>query len=93
MSELNIGQAMDEFLKNSKLKQKVQALRIEEIWEELMGKTVSKYTDSIRISGQTLFITSAVAPLKNELLYQRETIIQRVNEAFGEKVIQEVVIQ
>jgi hypothetical protein len=93
MSELNIGQAMDEFLKNSKLKHKVQALRIEEIWEELMGKTVSKYTDSIRISGQTLFITSAVAPLKNELLYQRETIIQRVNEAFGEKVIQEVVIQ
>jgi hypothetical protein len=93
MSELNIGQAMDEFLKNSKLKHKVQALRIEEIWEELMGKTVSKYTDSIRISGQTLFITSSVAPLKNELLYQRETIIQRVNDAFGEKVIQEVVIQ
>jgi hypothetical protein len=93
MSELNFGQAIDEFLKNSKLKHKVQALRIEEIWEELMGKTVSKYTDSIRISGQTLFITSSVAPLKNELLYQRETIIQRVNEAFGEKVIQEVVIQ
>jgi hypothetical protein len=93
MSELNIGQAMDEFLKNSKLKHKVQALRIEEIWEELMGKTVSKYTDTIRISGQTLFITSSVAPLKNELLYQREMIIQRVNEAFGEKVIQEVVIQ
>jgi hypothetical protein len=93
MSELNIGQAMDDFLKKSKLKQKVQALRIEEIWEELMGKTVSKYTDTIRISGQTLFITSSVAPLKNELLYQREMIIQRVNEAFGEKVIQEVVIQ
>ena len=93
MSELNIGQAMDEFLKNSKLKHKVQALRIEEIWEELMGKTVSKYTDSIRISGQTLFITSAVAPLKNELLYQRETIIQRVNEEKKKKVIQEVVIQ
>ncbi|MEY4702682.1 MAG: hypothetical protein RIR96_579 [Bacteroidota bacterium] len=93
MSELNIGQAMDEFLKESKLKNKVQALRIEDIWEELMGKTVSKYTDSIRISGHTLFITSAVAPLKNELHYQREIIIQRVNEAFGEKLIQEVVIQ
>lgn len=93
MSELNLGQAMDEFLKKSKLKQKVQALRIEEIWEELMGKTVSKYTDSIRISGQTLFITSSVAPLKNELLYQREVIVQRINEAFGEKVIHEVVIQ
>ena len=80
-------------MNQSRLKPKIQALRIEEIWEELMGKTVSKYTDTIKISGQTLFITSSVAPLKNELLFQRETIIQRVNEAFGEKVIQAVVIQ
>ena len=93
MGEINLQKAMDDYLNQSRLKPKIQALRIEEIWEELMGKTVSKYTDTIKISGQTLFITSSVAPLKNELLFQRETIIQRINEAFGEKVIQAVVIQ
>jgi predicted nucleic acid-binding Zn ribbon protein len=93
MGEIDLQKAMDDYLNQSRLKPKIQALRIEEIWEELMGKTVSKYTDTIKISGQTLFITSSVAPLKNELLFQRETIIQRVNEAFGEKVIQAVVIQ
>jgi len=93
MGEIDLQKAMDDYLNQSRLKPKIQALRIEEIWEELMGKTVSKYTDTIKISGQTLFITSSVAPLKNELLFQRETIIQRVNEAFGEKVIQTVVIQ
>jgi hypothetical protein len=40
-----------------------------------------------------LFISSTVAPLKNELLYQKEKIIERVNEALGEKVITEVVIK
>ena len=93
MGEIDLQKAMDDYLNQSRLKPKIQALRIEEIWEELMGKTVSKYTDTIKISGQTLFITSSVAPLKNELFFQRETIIQRVNEAFGEKVIQSVVIQ
>jgi hypothetical protein len=34
-----------------------------------------------------------VAPLKQELSFQKEKIIQRVNEALGEKVIKEVVIQ
>jgi hypothetical protein len=34
-----------------------------------------------------------VAPLKQELLYQKEKIILRVNEALGERVIKEVVIQ
>ncbi len=29
----------------------------------------------------------------NELLYQKEKIIERVNEALGEKVIKEVVIK
>jgi hypothetical protein len=58
-----------------------------------MGKTVAKYTDKIQIIGTTLFVTSTVAPLKNELLYQKEKIIERVNEALGEKTIKEVVVK
>jgi hypothetical protein len=34
-----------------------------------------------------------VAPLKNELLYQKDQIKQRVNEALGDQVIKEVVIR
>ena len=58
-----------------------------------MGKTIAKYTDKIEIINSTLFISSTVAPLKNELLYQKEKIIERVKEALGEKVITEVVIK
>ncbi len=61
--------------------------------EKIMGKTIAKYTDRIEIINTTLFISSTVAPLKNELLYQKEKIIERVNEALGEKVITEVVIK
>ena len=93
MSELSIGDALKEFLKKSKLKTGIQALQIEEAWEKIMGKTIAKYTDKIEIINQTLFISSTVAPLKNELLYQKEKIIERVNESLGEKVITEVVIK
>ena len=85
--------AMQQFLKNSKFKTYIQAIQIEEVWESMMGKTVAKYTDKIQIIGTTLFITTAVAPLRNELLYQKDTILQRVNEALGEKTIKEVVIK
>jgi hypothetical protein len=40
-----------------------------------------------------LYITSSVAPLKNELLYQKEKIIERVNDALGEKLVRDVVIK
>ena len=93
MAELSFQEAMQQFLKQSRLKHGIQAVQIEELWEKLMGKTIAKYTDKIQISGNTLFITSTVAPLKNELLYQKDTIIERVNEALGEKLIKEVVVR
>lgn len=93
MAEISLQDAIQQFLKKSKLNAGIQAVRIEEVWEEIMGKTVAKYTDKIQIINHTLFINSSVAPLKNELLYQKDKIIQRVNEALGEKVIKEVVIR
>ncbi len=93
MPELSFQEAMQQFLKHSRLKTGIQAMQIEEVWEQIMGKTVAKYTDKIQIIGSTLFVTSTVAPLKNELLYQKEKIIERVNEALGEKVIKDVVVK
>ena len=93
MAELSMAEALQQFLKKSKLKAGIQAVQIEEVWEKIMGKTVAKYTEKLQIIGQTLFVSTNVAPLKNELLYQKEKIIERVNEALGEKVIQDVVIK
>lgn len=93
MSEISLQDAIQQFLQKSRLKSGIQALRIEEIWENIMGKTVAKYTDKIQIINHTLYITSSVAPLKNELLYQKEKIIERINEALGEKLIKEVIIK
>ena len=93
MGEISLQDAMKEFLKTSRLKSGIQAFQIEQVWETIMGKTIAKYTDKIEIVGSTLFISSSVAPLKNELLYQKELIIQKVNEALGEKLISKIVIK
>lgn len=91
--EVSIGDALKDFLKKSRLKSGVQAIQVEDAWEKIMGKTIANYTDKIEIKNTTLFISTSVAPLKNELLYQKEKIIQRVNEALGERVITEVVVK
>ncbi|HEY8969589.1 MAG TPA: DUF721 domain-containing protein [Puia sp.] len=93
MGEYSLGDALRKFLDNSRLKGSIQALQIEEVWEQIMGKTIARYTDKIQIHGSTLYINTSVAPLRQELLYQKEKIIQRVNEALGERVIREVVIK
>jgi len=93
MGEMSMKDAMNQFLRGSKLRQGIQSVQIEEVWESLMGKTIAKYTDKIQVVGNTLFIESSIAALKNELMYQKDLIIQRVNESMGEPLIKEVVIR
>ena len=93
MGQYNMGDAIKQFLKSSRLSGDIQALQIENVWEAIMGKTVAKYTDKLKIYNKTLYITTTVAPLRQELVYQKEIIRQRVNEALGAGTITEVVIQ
>ncbi len=93
MGEISIQDALKQFLKTSRFKNSIQALKIEDAWEQIMGKTIAKYTEKIQIIGTTLFITTNVAPLKHELMYQKPRIIERVNEVMGETIIKEVVVK
>jgi len=93
MGEYSIGEALDKFLEQSRLRGSIQALQIGDVWEDIMGKTIARYTEEIRIINDTLFITTHVAPLKQELIFQKEKIKLRVNEALGKKVIKEIVVK
>ena len=92
MGEYSLGDAIKLFLDKSRLKGYMQAFEIETLWEKLMGKTIARYTEKIQIHGHKLYITTFVAPLRQELIYQKEAIIKRVNEALGENLITEVII-
>jgi hypothetical protein len=93
MSQMHIGDALKSFLNKSNLKSGIRAVQIETVWEDVMGKTIARYTDKIQIINNTLFIYTSVGALKQELVYQKPKIIERVNEALNESVINNVVIK
>ena len=92
MGEFSLSDAIQEFLNKSRLKGDIQALQIEDVWEEIMGKTVARYTEKLQLYGDKLIVTTNVAPLKQELAYQKDKIIQRINDAMGNLVVREVII-
>lgn len=93
MATFKIGDALKQFVQGSKLKNGIQSAQIEAVWLEIMGVTISKYTDKIYIFNQKLFIETSVGPLKNELGFQKVQIIERVNEKMGANTISEVIIK
>lgn len=90
---MHIGAALKDFINKSKLKSGLRAVQIENVWEELMGKTISHYTDKIEIINRTLIIYTSVGALKHELVYQKSKIIERINEAFNENIISDVIVK
>ncbi|HLX93469.1 MAG TPA: DUF721 domain-containing protein [Puia sp.] len=92
MAEYSMSDALRSFLNQSRMKGSIQALQVEDAWEKIMGKTIARHTARIQIHGNTLYIYTVVGPLKQELIYQKDKIIERVNEALGQKVVKEVVI-
>jgi hypothetical protein len=93
MGEYSMQEALQQFLNSSRIKGGIQAMQIEDVWEDIMGKTIARYTDKLQIIGDKLIITTSVGPLKNELIYQKEKIKNRVNEALKARVVNEVIIQ
>ena len=77
MSIYSLAQALQLYLKESRVGDQLQALQIQDAWESIVGKTIAKYTDSVRLQGDKLFIHTQVGPLRNELQFQRSTIIKK----------------
>ncbi|HEY0273708.1 MAG TPA: DUF721 domain-containing protein, partial [Chitinophaga sp.] len=85
--------ALRDYINKSRMKPRLTEVRIQENWEQLMGKTIARYTQHIQLIDGKLIITSNVAPLKQELNYSKDRIIQLVNEMLGEMAVHEVIIK
>ena len=93
MGSYSIGEALQLLLEKSKWKPKVHELRIQQEWEQIVGKTISKYTRNVVLNGSILTVYTDVAALKQELHFGRQQLIERINEYFQEKVLTEVVVK
>jgi predicted nucleic acid-binding Zn ribbon protein len=92
-NDLTLQDAMKSMLREYRLENQVNETRVKAIWEQVMGKTIATYTSNISVQKNILYLTVVSAPLKQELLYAKDTIRKRVNEAVGEEYIREVVVR
>lgn len=90
---ITMGDALKDFMNKSRMKPRLNEVRIKENWEQIMGKTISRYTENVQLIDGKLLISTSVAPLKQELSYSKDKIIKLVNDMLGEPVVREVVIR
>jgi predicted nucleic acid-binding Zn ribbon protein len=91
-NEITLGAALSQVLTHLKLDSGIYESKIQGKWAEVMGPMISKHTKTIYLKDGKLYITVDSAPLKNELFYSRDKIIEVFNKELGGQIIKEVSI-
>lgn len=94
MSNLKgIGQIVKQIVRENGWEDKMEKQKLYIAWDEVMGPAVAKRTDSIILQGRKLVIKIDSAPLKHELMMQRNRIVELLKEHTGKDMVDIVVIR
>ncbi|NQU86503.1 MAG: DUF721 domain-containing protein [Mariniphaga sp.] len=69
---------------------KLKEVDVIHAWEEVLGKTMHRYTGRIYISRGILHVQINSPVVKSELIMMREEIRTRLNEKAGRKIVKEI---
>jgi len=89
---VSIAQAVSELLGEYKIDGKLKEARINSAWHEVLGP-LAKSTDELYIRNGILFAKLSSSVIRNELSMMRSTLVQRLNEKAGAKVITDIVFR
>lgn len=76
-----------------KLNPKITEVKLINAWAEITGPLISKHTTDIKLIKKTLYVKFDNAPLKNEMMYRRDSLIAAVNRQLGPDTIDKIFIQ
>jgi predicted nucleic acid-binding Zn ribbon protein len=89
-TEISLKDAIEKFLKDFHLEEKLNETRLVGSWEKIAGKMIARHTKEIFVRDQVLYIKADSAALKQELTYMRSKLIEKLNKAAGAEVIVDI---
>ena len=87
-----LNEILKELVNTKQFKQKILLKRIEKIWQDEMGETITRYTDQIYLRKNTLVINVSSSVMRHQLNIGKEQIMKKVNTALGENFVKEVLV-
>ncbi|WP_350285247.1 DUF721 domain-containing protein [uncultured Croceitalea sp.] len=90
---LNMGDALNEFIKANKLQKGIDKVDARDAWAKLMGNGVNNYTTQVELKNETLFVSLSSSVLRQELSMGKSKIIAMLNEELGKDLIKKLILR
>lgn len=89
----SLSEVLKEYIKEVRIEHKLKEIDVVQSWENLLGKTVARYTKSIYIRKKILFVEINSSVVKHELFMMREEIKRKINEKEGEEIVKTIIFK
>ena len=88
-----IEDVLRQFTAANKLEKGLDNVKVTALWAELMGAGVQAYTKSVKLAGDTLYVSLTSAVLSEQLNYGKDNIIAMLNEGLEKDCIVKLVLR
>lgn len=85
--------AIMEFLRYYGLEEKYNDMKVINAWKDVVGKMIASHTMDLFVQRKVLFVKLDSDALRSELAYSKSLLIEKLNEAAGKNVIQDIVFR
>ncbi len=85
-----LSDILNKFLRDEGIETPLLQRRVINSWDEVVGKTVVRYTGEKYIKGQTLYVKIINPALRQDLTIMRSQIVKRLNQKVGSFVISDI---
>lgn len=89
----SLREILEEMVGSLKWEEKLNETKIRQIWSEKMGTTINNYTRELQLRKGKLFISITSAPLKQELTYDRQKIMEMMNRELNGDFVKDVIVR
>ncbi len=86
----SIGDLLTDYLRETGLEKPLLERQVVELWPEVMGAMVARLTRSVELKNGTLIVHISSAALKAQLFECRHQLVDKINNAVGAQVIDNV---
>lgn len=90
----DLGSILKEIMEeNTMLKSRIAEQRVLRAWKEILGEGVSKYTSNLYFKRGVLFVHLDSSVLRAELMMNKKSLIEKLNDYAGMNIIRNIVLR
>ena len=92
-SPKQLGNAIASVLDRLGIGKKLKRYEILDLWPQIVGDQIAQVTKVDHIEGEKLFITVSRSTWRNELMFLKKDLIEKVNASLGQEIIKDIIFR